>query len=106
MPPQPVELTAQPGAPVGQIVPGRGQVHLDFTVLDERRYSRQERVGETHVDAGARARLGVEHLHAAGVVLRAVEGVELQNLAVAIRLYYERSMRAVYRLDPYSGVGL
>ncbi len=35
-----------------------------------------------------------------------VEGVELQNLAVAIRLYYERSMRAVYRLDPYTGVGL
>lgn len=32
-----------------------------------------------------------------------VDGVELTNLAIAIRLYYERTMRAVYSLDPYTG---
>ncbi|MGE5312787.1 MAG: hypothetical protein ACM3MA_02150 [Acidobacteriota bacterium] len=35
-----------------------------------------------------------------------VDGVELQNLAVAIRLYYERTMRRVYQLDPYTGQSL
>lgn len=39
----------------------------------------------------------------AGREYKYVEGVELQNLAVAIRLYYERVMRKVYELDPYTG---
>lgn len=32
-----------------------------------------------------------------------VEGVELQNLTIAIRLYYERIMRSIYHYDPYTG---
>ncbi|NCU30210.1 hypothetical protein EOL73_01685 [Candidatus Saccharibacteria bacterium] len=35
-----------------------------------------------------------------------VEGVELQNLAIAIRLYYERTMRSVYHYDPYTGIAI
>lgn len=35
-----------------------------------------------------------------------IEGVELQNLAIAIRLYYERTMRSIYRYDPYTGVSI
>jgi hypothetical protein len=29
-----------------------------------------------------------------------VEGIELQNLYLAIRLYYERTSREIYKLDP------
>lgn len=35
-----------------------------------------------------------------------VDGAELTNLAIAIRLYYERTMRQVYGLDPYTGLEL
>ena len=32
-----------------------------------------------------------------------IEGQELANLALAIRMYYERVMRSVYRRDPSTG---
>lgn len=32
-----------------------------------------------------------------------IEGAELQNLALAIRMYYEQVMRGVYKIDPHTG---
>ena len=32
-----------------------------------------------------------------------IEGEELRNLAVAVRLYYEQTMRQVYKRDPITG---
>ncbi|TAH33267.1 hypothetical protein EYC58_01405 [Candidatus Saccharibacteria bacterium] len=38
-----------------------------------------------------------------GVNYRFIEGEELTNLAVAVRLYYEQVMRGVYKRDPITG---
>lgn len=38
-----------------------------------------------------------------GASYRFIEGEELQNLALATKLYYEQVMRGVYRRDPYTG---
>lgn len=38
-----------------------------------------------------------------GKTYKFIEGEELTNLAVAVRLYYERVMREVYKLDPITG---
>ncbi len=32
-----------------------------------------------------------------------VEGAELENLVLAMRLYYEQVMRGLYNIDPYTG---
>ncbi len=38
-----------------------------------------------------------------GRVYKYLEGEELENLALAVHLYYERAMREVYKFDPVSG---
>lgn len=38
-----------------------------------------------------------------GRVYKYLEGEELANLSMAVRLYYEYSMRRIYKLDPVSG---
>lgn len=38
-----------------------------------------------------------------GRVYKYIEGEELKNLTVAVRLYYERTMRDIYKLDPVTG---
>ncbi len=38
-----------------------------------------------------------------GRVYKYIEGEELANLAIAVRMYYERSMRQIYKLDPTTG---
>lgn len=38
-----------------------------------------------------------------GVNYRFIEGEELENLVLAINLYYEQVMREVYGKDPYTG---
>lgn len=38
-----------------------------------------------------------------GASYRYIEGEELQHLGVAVRLYYERVMRGIYKTDPYTG---
>ena len=38
-----------------------------------------------------------------GRVYKYIEGEELRNLAIAIRLYYERCAKRIYGLDPASG---
>lgn len=38
-----------------------------------------------------------------GKVYKYIEGQELTNLAVSVRLYYERVMREIYKRDPISG---
>lgn len=38
-----------------------------------------------------------------GRVYKYLEGEELENLALAVRLYYERTMREMYKFDPYTG---
>lgn len=38
-----------------------------------------------------------------GTSYRFIEGEELKNLSVAVRLYYERIMRGIYKKDPYTG---
>lgn len=32
-----------------------------------------------------------------------LEGVELDNLVLAIRMYYEQTARGIYKVDPYTG---
>ncbi len=41
-----------------------------------------------------------------GVNYRFIEGEELENLVLAINLYYEQVMRDVYGKDPYTGQAL
>lgn len=38
-----------------------------------------------------------------GVNYRFLDGEELTNLALAVRLYYEQVMRGIYKRDPYTG---
>lgn len=38
-----------------------------------------------------------------GGVYRYIEGDELKNLSIAIRLYYEQVMRGIYKRDPLTG---
>lgn len=38
-----------------------------------------------------------------GRVYKYIEGEELDNLAMAVRLYYEQAMREIYKLDPKTG---
>lgn len=38
-----------------------------------------------------------------GINYRFIEGEELKNLTLAVRLYYEQVMRGVYKRDPYTG---
>lgn len=38
-----------------------------------------------------------------GAQYKFIEGEELQNLALATKLYYEQVMRGVYRRDPHTG---
>lgn len=38
-----------------------------------------------------------------GHVYKYIEGEELKNLAIAVRLYYERCARRIYGLDPATG---
>lgn len=38
-----------------------------------------------------------------GRVYKYIEGEELENLALAVRMYYENSMRQIYKVDPYTG---
>lgn len=38
-----------------------------------------------------------------GYVYKYIEGEELKNLAIAVRLYYERCSKRIYGLDPVTG---
>lgn len=38
-----------------------------------------------------------------GATYKFIEGQELRNLALAVRLYYEQTMREIYKRDPYTG---
>lgn len=38
-----------------------------------------------------------------GRVYKYIEGEELENLALAARLYYEQTLRQIYKLDPRTG---
>ncbi len=38
-----------------------------------------------------------------GTTYKFIEGQELRNLALAVRLYYEQTMREIYKRDPYTG---
>jgi hypothetical protein len=38
-----------------------------------------------------------------GRVYKYIEGEELEDLAVAVRMYYEQTMREIYKLDPTTG---
>ena len=41
-----------------------------------------------------------------GTTYKFIEGQELRNLALAVRLYYEQTMRQIYKRDPYTGQSL
>lgn len=38
-----------------------------------------------------------------GRVYKYIEGEELTNFAIAVRMYYEQCMREIYKKDPYTG---
>lgn len=38
-----------------------------------------------------------------GTTYKFIEGQELRNLTLAVRLYYEQTMREIYKRDPYTG---
>lgn len=41
-----------------------------------------------------------------GLNYRYIEGRELENFGLAVRLYYERVAREIYKVDPYTGKNL
>ena len=83
----------------------------DFFCLDERTWVWHEewrdldnklQVSTTRYEVQPNGILKVQ----SGRVYKYIEGQELRNLAVASREYYERTMRAIYKLDPYTGLPL
>jgi hypothetical protein len=38
-----------------------------------------------------------------GINYRFIEGQEMKNFGLAVRLYYEQVMRGIYKIDPYTG---
>ena len=81
----------------------------DFFCLDENTWvwheewvdenSGQRRVSTTRYEVHSNGVLKAQD----GINYRFIEGEELENLILAINLYYEQVMRGVYGKDPYTG---
>ncbi len=80
----------------------------DFFCLDERTWvwheewqddNNKTQVATTRYEVQPNGILKVQ----SGRVYKYIEGQELKNLTIAIRMYYEKTMRQVYKLDPMTG---
>lgn len=82
--------------------------HRDFFCLDDKTWvwheewkddTGKKQVSTTRYEIQPNGILKVQ----SGRVYKYIEGEELQNLTIAVRLYYEKTMRDIYRFDPLSG---
>ncbi len=80
----------------------------DFFCLDQNTWVWHE----TWTDDGGQKRMSTTRyeVHPNGIlkaqdgkVYKYIEGEELKNLTIAVRLYYEQIMRSVYKRDPVTG---
>lgn len=80
----------------------------DFFCLDERTWVWHEewqdldnktQVSTTRYEMQPSGILKVQ----SGRIYKYIEGEELKNLAIAVRMYYEQTMRQIYKLDPITG---
>ena len=104
-----IELEAEIGGTLfGPIPAGHRR---EFFCLDEHTWvwheewvdqQGQRQVSSTRYEVHANGILKAQD----GKVYKFIEGEELQNLAVAIRLYYEAVARGIYRRDPVTGRSL
>lgn len=101
-----IELESEIGKQLfGVIPPGHRR---DFFCLDEKTWvwheewkdeNNKTRSSTTRYEVQPSGILKVQ----SGRVYKYIEGEELENLVLAVRLYYERCMREIYKKDPYTG---
>ena len=101
-----IELEAEIGGTLFGPVPSGHR--REFFCLDEHTWiwheewvddSRQRRVTSTRYEIHTGGVLKAQD----GKVYKFIEGEELRNLALAVRLYYEAVARGIYRRDPVTG---
>lgn len=81
----------------------------EFFCLDEHTWVWYEEW--TDVDSGKKKALTTRYeVHQNGILkvqdssnYKFIDGEELQNLGISVRMYYERVMRGIYKKDPYTG---
>lgn len=82
--------------------------HRDFFCLDDKTWvwhetwkdeNKVERMSTVRYEVHPNGILKVQP----GRLYKYIEGEELTNLTIAVRLYYERCMRQIYKLDPVTG---
>jgi len=101
-----IELEAEIGGTLfGPIPAGH---HREFFCLDENTWvwheewydeNNQRQVTSTRYEVHSNGVLKAQD----GKIYKFIDGDELQNLAVAIRLYYEAVARDIYKRDPITG---
>lgn len=101
-----IELEAEiGGALFGPIPAGH---HREFFCLDEHTWvwheewiddNKQRQVTSTRYEIHANGVLKAQD----GKVYKFIDGEELRNLTLAVRLYYEAVARGIYRRDPITG---
>lgn len=102
-----IELESEIGSQLfGPIPAGH---HRDFFCLDEHTWVWHEEWVDTATGQRRTSTTRYE-IHDTGILkaqdginYRFLEGQELNNLTLAIRLYYEQVMRGIYKRDPYTG---
>ena len=102
-----IELESQIGSQLfGPIPAGHRR---DFFCLDKNTWVWHEEWIDTATGKKAASTTRYE-VHANGILkaqdglnYRFIEGEELDNLTLAISLYYEQVMRGIYKKDPYTG---
>lgn len=102
-----IELESEIGRDLFGAIPAGHR--REFFCLDEHTWVWYEEWQDT--DTGKKKALTTRYeVHENGILkvqdgtsYRFIEGEELKNLSVAVRLYYERIMRGIYKKDPYTG---
>ena len=101
-----IELENEIGSALFGPIPANHQ--RDFFCLDEHTWvwheqwrdeANKEQTSTTRYEVQPSGILKVQ----SGRVYKYIEGDELRNLAVAVRMYYERVMRGIYKRDPATG---
>ncbi len=101
-----IELESQIGGQLFGPVPAGHR--RDFFCLDEHTWVWHEewkdvngkrQVSTTRYEVQPKGILKIQ----SGRTYKYIEGEELENLAIAVRMYFEQTMREVYKLDPTTG---
>lgn len=102
-----IELESEIGRELFGPIPGGH--HREFFCLDAHTWIWHEEW--TDVETGQKRTTSTRYeVHENGILkaqdganYRYLEGQELQNFGLAVRLYYEQVMRGIYKKDPYTG---